>query len=761
MFVAELKDELVKRKIDCKHLRVKKDLLARLEEAIRAEGNDPATYLVGGGETNAEGDSSQPIAEEDGADGNGAEGAEAAPPKTPGRLARTRSSARTPASTRKAPPTLQKARSTRAKKSGEDIAEVDDEDKLPAKTPSKRSTRSQKDESKDEEDLVEGDAPQPEESPTSLSATGEKELPTDTLGAPAVLQAKEPAPATNHSEPPSPKRAPSVPKSPQKQVETKEADTAQKGPENGSGEALSAANRDELREERAQVQPRSMSPSKAPQPTEAAQPEKVDSLLFGIPEPASQPQEKALEVPAKSSIKAPSPEVRARSKSPATVARPTPADAAIPEKVDSSTAGVPEPALQPDEKTEMAHAVSPKKGHTPGAVVETDSKRPEVLNLDAASAAVSVAEAREHSNAKIIDESNDKKRKAEENKGSDQDKKTKVESMTLQTESTNTQLKDLKVTVPKISPTTSTTFASTSSTLVPTPSSVTPGGAGTPVSGDPNHPPTTTILINNLVRPLNERLMVAKLGESGEVEKFWIAKFKTHTFVTFKSIEAAAKAREDFNGKQYPPETGRIVAAFFVDAEEADKIIADADAKSASSARVPRAPPPEVPQPLNRFNGTRAGSSESLSIVGRSATAKGAGNAFKAALTGALASAGTPSRQLQEFRPAPPPKEVDLSAFKKTETGPHIYYKPLTDEEIQAKKDRGEPLFIFSDGHPEVANAERRPGPLGGGSMHPDRARLQRDDDRPRVGPGFFGRDRDFRDSRGPPPSVRGNWRRN
>ncbi|KAJ3209606.1 hypothetical protein HDU67_006051 [Dinochytrium kinnereticum] len=798
--VAELKDELVRRNIDCKALRVKKDLISKLEEAIRDEGKDPATYIVSGS------GKSEDVEEDDKIDNDDMEEADAVP-KTPARLSRARS-AKTPASTRKTASTLGRSVGKVAKKSSsltfekaddkEESASVavpaaadtgdsltlkagepntaastrkkrgqtsnidaddqsDSDEKAPAKTPSRRSRRGQDAKIVEEKD-------ESHEEPLGLEmAMNEDE---DNLQA---LTEKPRSTSLSPSRSPSRKLSPSL--APAEVIEPTEAKP--KSPSKSPVRETSANS--------SSLSPaRGRSPSKSPGPLEASP---ISPVKFPARESLSPPKavsDKSPKSPARDSLAPPeSPQRAARSPS-RSPARDNSAPPQSPARAEQSPSRSPMRETLASSKTPLRASQSPSRsplrdtlvppkspekpakspprspkspgkpvGETPavssGEKRKTNEAEDEAKTSDsalkrmktdsedsktgqgegkfeAASTAVENGLKRKLSSAEASIPHEDK---------SEKEKKLKTDSSAA-VATKKDQTSSLKVTVSETAST-----RGPNSGAAPTPASAaTPSSATTPAGGDPNHPPTATILMRNLVRPLNEKALQAKLGESGEVVKFWIDKIKTHCYVTFNSIESAEKAKQSFDGIQYPPETGRIVSVFFIELSEAEKLIAEYESKAPS--RLPRPVPPPATttldrKPLQASNPTTSASS--LSFIGRS---NGAGpiktHAFKAALNGAVASRGETGHGISHDNDTlvmgkPPLKSVDVDKlFKRTETTPRLYYLPLSDKEVEDKRSRGEALFLFID---EERDREVLKGGGGGAivgrgpSVHPDRLRLQ------------------------------------
>ncbi|KAJ3195848.1 Replication factor A protein 1, partial [Irineochytrium annulatum] len=311
------------------------------------------------------------------------------------------------------------------------------------------------------------------------------------------------------------------------------------------------------------------------------------------------------------------------------------------------------------------------------------------------------------------DPSNEKKRKQISNQEGKENNETgkKVKLVTgtediSEGKQTNAEAKgvkenpktELKVNVPQHEPVTS---ATSDQPKKHTP----PGSAGSLKSAYPplsagtiaerNNPPSNTIVMRNLRRPLNERSLKQKLSEFGDVKSFWIDKIKTHCFITFENDSNATEARKAFDNVQYPPETGLVLSCSFVTPEDAHAQIEQYEAKHPS--RIPR----PVPTPTSATSGATPASTappsttaarpssagNGLSILGRSQVFRhalssaigvsippaGNGVAGPAASSGAAA---TVQPDEPPYVPPPLPKTVDLATlFRRTTCEPRLYWR--------------------------------------------------------------------------------------
>ncbi|KAG7398969.1 Apoptotic chromatin condensation inducer in the nucleus [Phytophthora boehmeriae] len=145
----------------------------------------------------------------------------------------------------------------------------------------------------------------------------------------------------------------------------------------------------------------------------------------------------------------------------------------------------------------------------------------------------------------------------------------------------------------------------------------------------------TTLRIDNFVRPFTLNAVKTLVQEFGSfVENgFWMDVIKTHCFVTYPETEIAKKTSAALDGKIWPPENGRALHVVF--AEQTAMEVSEHGESNKVSTRS-----------KNKVNSD----SEAQSNQRKKVT-------------------------IDEF-------------FLKTETKPVLYYLPLTDEQVQQRKQR-------------------------------------------------------------------------
>ncbi|KAG0559429.1 hypothetical protein KC19_10G104000 [Ceratodon purpureus] len=191
-------------------------------------------------------------------------------------------------------------------------------------------------------------------------------------------------------------------------------------------------------------------------------------------------------------------------------------------------------------------------------------------------------------------------------------------------------------------------------------------------------PATTSLKIDKFLRPFTFKAVKELLAQTGTVEDVWMDQIKTHCYVTYSSIEEATATRNALYNLQWPPQGGRLLTAEFVDPTEV-KLRSDGEKAAAAAG------PTATAAPSTNAITPRGGNSTNL----------------KASKDGSIApSSSHPSTPVAAALPPPPPlpfpprdrskQEVERTPtlddlFRKTRSKPHIYYLPLTAEEVADK----------------------------------------------------------------------------
>ncbi|KAI3518948.1 hypothetical protein L1887_07867 [Cichorium endivia] len=187
--------------------------------------------------------------------------------------------------------------------------------------------------------------------------------------------------------------------------------------------------------------------------------------------------------------------------------------------------------------------------------------------------------------------------------------------------------------------------------------------------------PTTSLRIDNFLRPFTLKAVQELLGKTGTVVSFWMDHIKTHCYVTYASMEEAVETRNALCNLQWPVNGGRLLMADFVDPQEVKN-------------RVDPPPPPppaavQPPQPSPRLHLQKQLPLPSPPVPSPR---------LKQQLPPPPSSLPPPPAREVALPPPPPlPAKVDPpivtldDLFRKTRATPRIYYLPLSDEQVAAK----------------------------------------------------------------------------
>uniref|UniRef100_A0A7S0WJY6 RRM domain-containing protein n=1 Tax=Chlamydomonas leiostraca TaxID=1034604 RepID=A0A7S0WJY6_9CHLO len=274
--------------------------------------------------------------------------------------------------------------------------------------------------------------------------------------------------------------------------------------------------------------------------------------------------------------------------------------------------------------------------------------------------------------------------------------------------------------------------------------------AAAPAEPEPAAPPadpTTSVKIENLVRPFTENALKQLISKTGTIKDMWMPSIKTHAFVIFESVEQASATYAALHGQQWPQGTPKKLSLTFISEEAAqtsishgrDPSLAAAAAKAAAAAAAAaKQAAKEAAKAADKGEGgkeqegaekspaaesgsaepERAGSAELGAAPAKPAAAVGMGivAAAKRAMAAAAADSAAVRPGAKRARgdeaegaagskrlartsldggaapvaePAEPMKSLD-ELFRKTVAKPCIYWLQLTEEEIKSKKKREE-----------------------------------------------------------------------
>ncbi|CAL5084168.1 unnamed protein product [Urochloa decumbens] len=188
------------------------------------------------------------------------------------------------------------------------------------------------------------------------------------------------------------------------------------------------------------------------------------------------------------------------------------------------------------------------------------------------------------------------------------------------------------------------------------------------------NPATTSLRIDQFVRPFTLKAVQELLGKTGSVSSFWMDHIKTHCYVTYSSVEEAVATRNAVYNLQWPPNNHNYLVAEFVDPQEV-KLKLEALPLSQVPISPSTATAPQAPS--QQLNANQTLPPHPAALLPTPAPH------FKLL----PASGPGPAR---EMLPPPPPRNLEPARtlddlFKKTQAYPRIYYMPLSDEEVSAK----------------------------------------------------------------------------
>ena len=158
--------------------------------------------------------------------------------------------------------------------------------------------------------------------------------------------------------------------------------------------------------------------------------------------------------------------------------------------------------------------------------------------------------------------------------------------------------------------------------------------------------------------PAVKALLASAGGTFDEASDFWMPQIKNLAVVVYASEAEAEAARAAVDGLQWPPDSGRTLKAHFMSVPDARRCIAAGSMMAAA------------PRPAG---GAAPGAAAAAAAA---ATAPGAGRGAGAAAGSAPGGGGRA-----------PAKTLD-TLFRKTNALPQIYYLPLTEAQVEAKRAR-------------------------------------------------------------------------
>ncbi|XP_058078751.1 uncharacterized protein LOC131227063 [Magnolia sinica] len=121
----------------------------------------------------------------------------------------------------------------------------------------------------------------------------------------------------------------------------------------------------------------------------------------------------------------------------------------------------------------------------------------------------------------------------------------------------------------------------------------------------PQRSPTTSLRIDNFLRPFTLKAIQELLSKTGTVCSFWMDEIKTHCYVTYSSVEEAVATRDALYNSQWPMNGGRLLIVEFVDPGDVKVKVEGPQAPPSTvpaltSSRVRATPPPSKFQRLRQ-----------------------------------------------------------------------------------------------------------------------------------------------------------------
>ncbi|KAJ7556291.1 hypothetical protein O6H91_05G077700 [Diphasiastrum complanatum] len=179
----------------------------------------------------------------------------------------------------------------------------------------------------------------------------------------------------------------------------------------------------------------------------------------------------------------------------------------------------------------------------------------------------------------------------------------------------------------------------------------------------PTRSATTSLRIDRFLRPFTLNAVKELLAQTGTYQEFWMDHIKSHCYVTYSTVEEAIATRNALYNLQWPSAGGKMLVAEFVDPDEVkDKCKSAVDKPNATAVTTPCA-------------------------------AASLNDQISPSSAGRLPTFGLPPPPppQREKATSPPKKEQEPAIptlddlFKKTRAKPHIYYLPLTEEQVTTK----------------------------------------------------------------------------
>jgi apoptotic chromatin condensation inducer in the nucleus len=228
---------------------------------------------------------------------------------------------------------------------------------------------------------------------------------------------------------------------------------------------------------------------------------------------------------------------------------------------------------------------------------------------------------------------------------------------------------------PTITAAATTTIATSNKKKKPNPRSEGKKSAKKPLPISPKIPttPTRALRIDGFVRPFTENAVKLLLSDNcRNVISMWMPTIKTHCYVIFSKQSEAEAARAELDGKQWPAASPKTLAVRYCYIIEAEKNTAEGTGQE--DFKVERTEEDGIEEEEEEEEEEE----KKEDVVMEEEKA-----------------AGDEGKKKEKTVVVDKKKEVETKhmlsldeLFKKTEAKPHIYWLPLTEEQIAAKKGR-------------------------------------------------------------------------
>ncbi|KAJ2777953.1 hypothetical protein H4R18_004882 [Coemansia javaensis] len=206
--------------------------------------------------------------------------------------------------------------------------------------------------------------------------------------------------------------------------------------------------------------------------------------------------------------------------------------------------------------------------------------------------------------------------------------------------------------------------------------------------------PTDAIYIKNLERPLTVYRMKELLGKYGTIGEVWLNSIKTRAYASFATDEEAAAAFAGINKTRFPPERGPVLECGFITRARMAQLI---EAEESSVEEVHNMDLIEAAATEGNCGVELVNTKGQQAVSKRQKTERPArasvdGKAASMVMAAARAAASE-SQDAKRPEPTAPQEEPDSTPrieddahTRRTKAQPEITYRPLTDDEVAAKK---------------------------------------------------------------------------